>query len=178
MEEYPSNFDAYFNDHFSLRSLYNLWYAYISYALVKPEKPEKLIKAADDFYFDFKTAADLYMGGYMMYDNQLEELQDELARRKSYCEERGCQYYLVLIPSKYHVFKAQVPWSIQQHEAKYNRLDQIAESAEKAQIDFLDLRRVFEKENTEGFYHRLDNHWNQTGGMHAGIAINEMLRKD
>ncbi len=174
MENYPKEFEAYFNDHFNLRrTLLNL-YQWYKIKLLKESPSPKVIMGKDKWLY-YKNTVDQYRSGRHFREKELGRWRDYLLKRSNKLGKRGISYFFIIAPNKASVYPEYIP-------AKYNRIkedthmDQFVEYFMSSPgLAIIDLRSCLgEAKKRFRVYHHTDTHWN-----HIGIyfAYEDILKK-
>lgn len=104
----------------------------------------------------------------------VERWGDALVARQEWLRERGATYLLVAAPDKHSMYPRMLPrWLAPAPTA--TRLDQYAGYASiRPGLPFVDLRTALRPVSSAyPLYYALDSHWNEVGGLAAGIGIVE-----
>lgn len=104
----------------------------------------------------------------------VERWGDALVARQEWLRKRGAAYLLVVAPDKHSVYPRMLPRWLRPASTA-TRLDQYAGyAAIRPELQVLDLREALREESSAySLYYALDTHWNEVGGLAAGIATIE-----
>ena len=175
LDPFPSKYEKYYNDNFSIRSIMVKYYNIFNLEVFKKSPvPDQVIIGKDGWLFMADKEIDCYSGKHRFDDSELEAFKLELEYRKKYINDRGATFYFMIAPEKANIYSEKVPLSIY----KYNKqcwgeqlLTYLEKNSSIHPINIYDAMRANKKE--ELIYYKLDNHWNHLG---AFIVTNEILK--
>jgi hypothetical protein len=179
LDPYPTEYEKYYNDHFSLRNqLVRLKSSLIVNTLHKSPMPDKVVFGKEGWLYIVHNELAEYRGTNLIRPDVINDIVDEMKRRKDYLKVKNSKLYVVVAPTKYTVYPEYLPAYVDKIN-KTTRTDQIVTALRKNDIDILDLRPV--EINAKGkrpLYYKTDNHWNNLGAFTAYEAIIKWLKKD
>ena len=183
LKEFPKLFDNYYSDHFGLRDWFVKHYKIAKYGI--GDSPSKDVVIGKDGW--------LFLGsikkGYSRYfdpigdvrntnlysKEQLMEVSSHMNGLKSWLDDRGIEYVLVIAPNKHTIYFEQLPDYIYKVNEQ-SATDQLVEHLDEyTDITVVDLRSslIEEKQNYQ-LYYKTDTHWNHYA---ANIAQYEIMKK-
>ncbi len=173
---FPSQFEAFFDDHFGLRDQLVQLYALYSMALRSSSNPEVLL-GLDDwlFYINPKEGDSLedYRRNDPLTKEQLSSWKNILETKYRWLKQQGIPYVFVIVPDKYSIYPEYMPKHIRQ-VGKQTRLDQLMDYMKDSEVPVLDLRPALLQAKQQGqLFYKTDTHWNDFG---AAIAQYEIIR--
>ncbi len=174
LTEYPHQIDAYYADHFGLRSQLIRWH---SIALLEGLgiSPQSDVLAGRDGWLylrNYKTIDD-YRGLCPFAQAELEAWKRCLEERQQWLAARGIAYLFVLAPNKHSIYPEFLPGNLKRVRPQC-RADQFFEYLlAHSTVPLLDLRApLLQAKSRERLYHLTDTHWNGRG---AFVAYQQLL---
>ena len=178
--KFPSLFDRFYEDHFPFRSFLIKKF----YTVRKSIKDNpKVIIGVDDWIFlnssPFNTYAKSdntlgdFTGKTLLNDEDAKAFESKIEAQKKYFDERGIRFLIMIPPNKMTVYPEFTPKGYRKLRTMRSRYEQTEEAIRKADVPFINLKKLFEKEKGEyPLYYRTDTHWNDLG---AYIAFRNLL---
>jgi alginate O-acetyltransferase complex protein AlgJ len=180
IQTFPAQFEAYFNDHFGLRSSLVKLYSNILVNFFR-QSPKWLVVIGKKGWLFF--AGDNELAAFMGYHPNPPETyhrwKQVLEDRQNWLAAQGIQYLFVVPPNKSMVYQEFLPDRIQEKEqtSTLEKFNTILASAPEFK-GTVDLRAVLlAAKEKELVYHKSDTHWNLAGGYAAYSAIITHLGK-
>ncbi len=172
---YPKRFEAWFNDHFGLRTALIHGHSRVKVSLLGVSTHQKValgnngwLYYSGDVMDDFRGVRRLGHEGLVYWQRFLEGKRDWLAAR-------GVRYLFVVAPNKQSIYPEFIP-------ARHTRvgtpmLDQLlAHLKRNSDLEILDLRPALAAAKQTGrLYDKTDSHWNERGAYIAYQAMMERL---
>jgi alginate O-acetyltransferase complex protein AlgJ len=174
LDPFPAQYEKYYNDTFTVRSLMIRYYNFINIVLFKKSPvPDQVIIGNNGWLFMAGTEKDAYTGKNPLTALELNTIKTELEYRKKYLNERGCKFYFLIAPTKANIYSENLPPTI----FKFNSLSWaeqlIGYLNQHGDVKPLDVLNVLRKnKDIYPVYYKLDNHWTEFG---AFFAVNEFL---
>lgn len=180
-DEYPAQFEAFFNDHLAFRSNMVKARNLAKYSLFGVSTGPEAAVGKDGFLF--------FMGDNMervckverpLTQRQLDDWTAAIVERQHLFDKHGIKYMFVVVPEKPSVYPDKVP-SVLSPVRKVSGIDQLQQALHSvpggAQVSFFNLL----KEETEGrqtrdTYLKTDSHWNAFGALLGYQAVMKQLR--
>lgn len=180
LDPYPSKFEKYYNDNFSLRSLIIKYYNLLTLKLFKKSPlPDNVIIGNNGWLYLAGNEMKTYIGKERLSILQLEEWRTELENQKRYLEKRGCKFYFMVTPSKANIHSENIPYAYYQFNAQ-SWGEQLIEYLQKySDINVISLYESFKdlKKHNQ-LYYKIDNHWNKKGAFFAANIVCERINRD
>ncbi len=177
LDTYPNKYDAWYNDHFGLRSVGLKAYNDFSYFFLKRSPdPKSAILGKEGWLFQGRDI-DIYKGTKRLTTDELERLEVEFKKRWEFLNNHNCKFIFVVIPTKKIIYPEYLPDGYFQY-SKRTMTDQFIEMLKtKTKVDVIDLRPVIlnAKKNHPVLYHKMDNHWNDYATFYAYKAITDHI---
>lgn len=176
LDIFPSEFNKYFNDNFSLRShLIKIYNTFILSAFEKSPIPEQMFFGKDGYLFLGGNELLSFRGKDILSNNELLTFKKEFEYREKYLAKRNCKFYVLIAPNKAAIYYDKVPGNIVRIY-KDSWGEQLTHYLEKnSTITTVNLFTAFKKiKDTTPLYYKLDNHWNNLGGYYG---VSEFLNK-
>lgn len=176
-KEYPTDYEAYFNDHLPFRNQLIQTKNWFSYFVLKDSPSEKVVIGKNDWLFYEETVAD-YKGNNYFSDKELEIIKKNLEEAKNYFSSKGIEFLVFIGPNKNAIYPEQMPDYYD--EKPLSRTDLLVQYLH----DTTDVKVIYPKENLVSvknenselyLYYHLDTHWNFAGGyIGAKALLNEL----
>ncbi len=176
LREFPSSFEAFYNDHFGFREQFVYLYNVLNVRLgVSPT--EKVIVGKEGWFFyanpeDGNVLQD-YRNNDPLTEDELAAWQADLEQKHRWLQAQGISYLFVIVPNKHTVYSEYLPNTITK-VGQQSRADQlIARLAANTEVPVLDLRPVMLAAKGSGplLYNKNSTHWNAWGANIAQHAI-------
>ncbi|MGQ8337677.1 alginate O-acetyltransferase AlgX-related protein [Sunxiuqinia sp. A32] len=173
LDNYPKQYDSYFNDHFGLRPLGLEAYNNFSYFFLKKSPaPKKAILGKDGWLFQGKDM-EHYRGSVRLTESELKKLELEFIKRDNYLKQQNCKFIFIIVPTKKEIYPEYLPDEYFRY-SQYTMTDQLLKMLKtKTNVDVIDLRPIIKnaKKSHPILYHKMDNHWNDIASLYAYKAI-------
>jgi len=167
--------DAWFEDHFGLRSTLVRWYGETRVYLFDVSPTPSVIKGRDGFYYyaDDQAVED-YVSENPFTAPALANWREALVRARQWLEARRIAYLFFVAPDKHVIYPEHMPASIRRI-GPVSRTDQFYTSL--MDLGFLvDVRPpLFREKVRERVFQKTDTHWNDRGAFVAYTAIIETI---
>jgi alginate O-acetyltransferase complex protein AlgJ len=180
-EAFPSQFEAFFDDHFGLRD--QLEQLYSLFSLDLGSSPNLRVTVGGDGYLFYTDPSD---GNSLEdYRNNDPLTPEELARWKWFLEtrylslkEKGIGYMFVIAPEKQTIYGEHFP-SRFTRVGKQSRLDQLLEVMKNSPVPILDLRfALLQAKGLGPLYYKTDTHWNDLGASVAQFDVAKYVAQE
>jgi len=182
LDKFPSDFNKYYNDNFSVRFLLIKWHSIFTlYFLKKSPIPDKLIIGKNNWLFLAGNELDPYKGKNGLTNDELEKFKKEFEYRKQYLQKRGCKFYVLIAPIKGAIYPEMMPENIFRINEKSwgEQLTNYLE--ENSDVNTINLYATFKSLKSkvkDPLYFKLDNHWNSVGAYYAATEFLNKVHKD
>jgi len=179
LDPFPSQYDSYFNDHFSLRNQILAWHATINFKYFnKSPLPEKVFFGKKDWLFLMKDEFEEYRRTNQFSTEDMEKIVNEMVYRKKYLDDKNISLLFVIAPIKYNIYPEYLPTGLNYFN-KPSRSHEVRDALIQNGINTLDLTNMLIQEKSdELLYYKTDNHWNKLGGFYASRAIIDEIRQE
>ena len=174
LEQFPSGFEAYYNDHFGFRRMHLLFNNYIKAKMLKSSPVSKVLIGKDNWlYITRLHQIEDFQGLRKPEPIQLEAWKAYFQNKRDWLAKHNIKYLYVIAPNKQTIYPEYMPYYINKIEDK-TQLDHLLAYLDGGFADeILDLRiPLLEARKKEQVYYRCDTHWNQKG---AYIAYKNIL---
>jgi len=178
LQSIPGKLDAFFNDHFGLRSDLIRLNNRLKSQFHVSGSPEILIGKDDWLYLAKNHNVLNQFRGFDRFSNQsLSNWIDAIKWRADWLTHRQIPFFLVIAPNKHSIYPEFLPDYL--IPVAYTRLDQLSSSLnDGSDFEFIDLRSTLQKAKTkQRVYHKTDSHWNQFGSFNAYLAVMARIQK-
>jgi hypothetical protein len=180
LDPFPSEYEKYYNENFSIRSLMVKSFNSMNIALFnKSPLPDKVVIGREGWLFMAETERESYQGINRFTQAEMETLSKELEYRKKYLEERGIRFYFMVAPMKAAIYPEYMPSTVY----RINRQtwgEQLVEYLEEhcliKPVNVYDVLRS--EKGDELLDYKLDNHWNQLGAFYSAREFFRRLQED
>ncbi|MBN2805529.1 MAG: hypothetical protein JXR22_02640 [Prolixibacteraceae bacterium] len=180
LDRFPTEFNDYYNDNFSLRPIGVKIYNRFNYFFLKKSPDDsKAILGKDNWIFQGKDL-DYYRGLERFSASEQQKIKNEIQRRTNYLKSLNCKLLIVIIPTKKEIYQEYVPAEYFKY-TNHTATDQFIDlTAETENLHVIDLRPVLTKAKSiyPEIYHRYDHHWNDYGAYAAYDTIVGYLQKN
>ena len=172
---YPSEYEAYFNDHFGFRKWLINWHNRMKTKWLGEVSSRRMVKGKEGWYFFTgdkilehccRATEPFSQDELVQWQRKVEQWRDRLVKQE-------IPFLLVIVPNKHTVYSEYLPDWITRIGDK-SRLEQLVDHLKKhSDIELLDLRDALLTAKKDGrLHHRTDTHWNDRGSY---IAYREIM---
>jgi len=173
--KWPTEFTAYYGDHFGLRSKLIRWHAVAVYRGLGMSPSDKVLVGRDGwlYYADDYSLED-YRSLVPFKQEELEQWKKVLEERQDWLAQRGAKFMLVLACDKYVIYPEFLPAGMRRTDAPY-RVDVLADYLKKnSRVPVVSLHEpLVEAKKHDRLYQRTDTHWNDRG---AYVGYREIVK--
>jgi hypothetical protein len=176
-KQYATEFQLYFNDNFSLRSLLLSIHGQIEYSLFGLAR--EVIIGRDGWLTDKKILEEHLPQLDQIDDQQIQAGILQIKRLQHWLASRHIKFYVVIIPVKPTIYSEKFPDKYKR-KAFHLGIDKFQSALKNNDIPFIDLYKIFEKEakKNQNLYYKTDMHWNTYGISVAAKSIIDRLSSD
>lgn len=175
IENFPNEYQLYFNDNFGFRSLLVKGNFFLRYELLRVSTSENVV-VGDKGWLYYTGDRDLndYRGITQYTDDQLRRSVHALQLKKNWLAQQGIHYLLVIPPNKSTIYPEYLPTGYKRVRVATGLDDFVNFVKKNSDLEVLDLRcPLLEKKQERNLYFRTDTHWNNYG---AFIAYQEIIK--
>jgi hypothetical protein len=183
LEVWPRMFDAWYADHFGLRStLIRASNALELLALGESPTTEIVVGPEHWMFTTRDRAVEVFRGADPFTERELELWAQVLSDRRAWCEARGVRYVFAIAPNKEAIYPDR--WPAHLDKVGPTRREQLVEFVRgRADVPLLDLTAALERARrdfaSEGdVYFQLGTHWNDRGALYAYQALLEHAARE
>jgi alginate O-acetyltransferase complex protein AlgJ len=179
-DDFPGEYEQYYNDHFTIRSLLVKYYDFIKVRLFKiSPNPDQVIIGQDDWLFKGGNEIDAFQGNHPFELSELEAFRLELEFRQKYLEAQNCKFYFLITPVKACIYPEKVPSNLT-HLEKQSWGEQLIHYLNyHSKLKPIDIYNTFKTVGKkELIYYKLDTHWNRLGAFYAANIILARIHSD
>lgn len=177
-EDFPAQFENYWNDHFGFRGalIYGLRVARAR-CLHAATFGHVLIGRASWLFFMPQTVGTDTATIRPFTEDELDRWQQVLEHRRDWLQERGCRYVFFIAPDKQTIYPEKV--SARYRPRRYtSRLDQLLSHLRErhSRVEVVDIRpALLAAKEQERLYHITDSHWNDCGAFYGYHHLTSVL---
>jgi alginate O-acetyltransferase complex protein AlgJ len=163
--------DAWFEDHFGLRSTLVRWYGETRLFLLHVSPTTTVVAGRDGFFFYADDSAiDDYVSQDPLTPAAIANWRSALVRASRWLQARSIGYVFLIAPDKHVIYPEMMPPTINRIGAM-TRADQLYGSIRDLGF-VVDVRpALFDARSRERIYQKTDTHWNDRGAFVAYTAI-------
>jgi alginate O-acetyltransferase complex protein AlgJ len=166
---------AWFNDHFGLRSTFIRWHGISRYAWLHMSPMPHVLLGADGwlFYAEDGAIEDMAQAEPFTAD-ELAAWRATVTRTRDWLQARGIAYVFTVAPDKHAIYPEAIPPTVRRI-GHSSRTDQLLEALADTGVT-IDVRpALLEAKPRERLYHQTDTHWNARGAYAAyGVLVDRL----
>ena len=164
--EFPAQYEAWFSDHFGLRSDLVTAYGDLTNKVFGVSSEADVIIGKNDWLYFAKTIPDA-TNVRTLSDTEIRHIAHNLKLLSDYAASKGTKFVFAPAPNKASIYPQYLP-------ARYlktgdeNNLDALYRELARTDVTVCDWRGVLREQAAHGsyqLYHKLDTHWNGDGAM-------------
>ncbi|MDO4568579.1 MAG: hypothetical protein Q4B99_06445 [Clostridia bacterium] len=175
-EEFPMDFDAYFEDHFGFREEMVTLVNSMTVAALGDALNDDVVIGSGGMYYYAETLDD-YTGTGRLSDAELKCAARVIAMLSEHAEAAGAEFSFAIAPNKNSIYPEYMPFYIVRSTETGNR-ERLGEYLIQLGVDYIDLyAALVEAKAAAGdalVYHLHDTHWNMRGAVHY---YRELMRR-
>ena len=161
---YFSELEAWFSEHFALRSELVTAYGTLSRSVFGVSPEPDVIIGKDGWLYYAETVDDI-TGVQTCTDREIAHMRHNLELMQEYTEAHGAKLIVAVAPDKGSIYPQHLPARYLQTGGK-NNLDALYEALKPTGISVCDWRGALQSHaGDRQLYHKLDTHWNNDGAM-------------
>jgi len=170
---FPKQFNAYFPDHFGLRSTCVTAYTALIYYTLNDSVNEQVMAGKNGWLYFGPTLKD-YTAINTLTDLQIDRIVKTLVQQEAYLSSLGITFLFTIAPNKSSIYPEHMS-ARYQPQLQQNNLHKLSKALEKETIHYVDLLESLRAaKHKHQVYHTKDTHWNNIG---ARIAAQTLLNK-
>ncbi len=177
LDEFPKQFEAFYNDHFGFRQALVKWYNRVRVGWLRVSPSEWVLVGDRGWLFQGGGPHIRDMRNDWPYgEGELAQWAQVLTAKKDWLAARGVEYLFVVAPNKPVIYREHLPAAINRVRAQ-SRADQLITHLTKhTDVPVLDLRPVLlQAKSILRTYHKTDTHWNDFGAYQGYRAVMQRL---
>lgn len=176
-QEFPTDFENYFNDHFGLRENLIRLFRFLEVKVFRVSRAGNVVFGEDGWLFEAggQQIADM-RNNWPFKPAELAEWARVLEEKHAALRERGIEYLFVFAPNKHLLYPDKLPASVNRVRG-ISRVDQLVDYLSRhTDVPILDLRpALLEAKKRLRPYHKTDTHWNDWGAYAGYRSIVDRL---
>ncbi len=184
-ENFPHEYDEYWDDNFGFRNNYVLVNSYVNYKFFsRSVVPEKVHVGKGGWLYPVQDESlPVYRGQNQYPAEKLVSFYDEIKKRRDYLKEKGIAYYIFLVPTKASVYPEYVGSKYQAFDlpdsvlARTEQLMDFLKTTDVADNIFYMKDTLMSLKKKHHLYYKNDHHWNSLGAKYAAGFMLEKLQK-
>tara|TARA_R110002033_G_scaffold98637_1_gene146972 strand:+ start:5467 stop:7125 length:1659 start_codon:yes stop_codon:yes gene_type:complete len=170
-EEFPKEFETYYNDNFGLRNDMVEWSSKLKINIFhsSPRPKEVQFGKSQFLFYNKEEVFDSYTNRNLMTPESLNAYGEKIIKRKNKLDSMGIQYVCGFWPNKHTIYPELLPYSMSsQIKGNISLADQLVHYFKEKKMPFFDIRNdLLALKNGGLLYHKLDTHWNNRGAFFA-----------
>jgi len=176
-QEFPKNFDAYYNDFFGFREGLIAGNNFIKARVLGSSSSSLVILGKYPWLFFGNE--DGYYRSRLFTSGELRKIKQILEGRRNWLASQGIHYIFAIAPNKPTIYPEFLPDAVK-YIPSYTRLDQLTEYLqENSDLEIVDLRTELRNAKTRyRVYEKTDTHWNEVGAYFAYRALINRAKKN
>lgn len=180
INDFPGEYEAYHNDNFSLRQRAVKWYNWLVFNVFrKSPLPNKVTLGRNGWLYMAGTEYECFDGSNNLTDKELNNIRKELEYRKEYHEARGRKFYFMVAPVKANIYPEFLPDGSAAQNTPGLGESLIAYLNKESSVKPINIFPLLRRQKQKGqLYYKLDNHWNEKGGLVAAEYILQILSEE
>ncbi len=181
LDNFPNDFDNYFNDNFSFRSpLLKIFHEIKFNVFNIPPDRDDLVFGDDGWYFLGGDEKRIYEGRENFSDGELKMFKNLWNERLDFLESKNIKSYWLICPTKYQVYDEKLPNKVRKSTTE-NRTALLTKYLQKnsPNIEIINPITFLKNKKSLGpMYFKLDNHWNDRAGYEISKLLVSIIQKD
>ena len=176
LDPFPKKYDAFYEDHFSLRFRLVDFYSELQFRFFKVSPiPELALLGKDDWFFFAGNEQDSYLGNHRISPAELDSFRLELEYRRDFVEKLGGEMYFFIAPVKNNIYTEYQPSTAYPLFSDCWGEQILQHLNDRSSIKTLNVYPMLrERRKEELLYYKRDNHWTPYG---AFLVANEVLSR-
>lgn len=180
---FPSKFDAFYNDAFPLRSYLIKRF----HKLKKKIKDDpKVIAGLENWMFFNSSPESVYAktgnilgdftGKTLLNDADKKAFTRHMACQREFFKKRGIRLIVMVPPNRMPLYSEYLPEAYRKQGVAYGRYEQVKDVLNDLNIEFIDLKNLFQKNKDKGqLFFKTDTHWTRLGAHYGFDALTRTM---
>jgi len=181
LDPFPKQFEAYFNDHFGLRTQLVYCYNYFRKQVLKiNDAKSSVLVGKNDYLYWASEELPQHKNFKPFTKAELNKLVQGFKKRSEWLQQKGIKFYVIFPPVKARIYPEYLPFSFASFGAK-PKADQLYDALKKElpTLNIVDVRNLLKVERTNcSTYPKTDNHWTDYGAFLASTELSKYIQKD
>jgi hypothetical protein len=181
LDNFPEEFDNYFNDNFSFRTPLLKIFHEIKFKVFNiPPDRDDLVFGDDGWYFLGGEEKRIFEGRENFSNEELERFKTLWDERLDYLEAENIKTYWLICPTKYQIYDDKLP-NMTRKSPTENRTTLLTKYLQKnnPKIKIINPISFLKNKKSEGpMYFKLDNHWNDKAGYEISKLLLSTIQTD
>ena len=182
LQEFPGQFEAYYNDHFGFREVLTRWYSRVRVQGLADSTNNKVALGKDGWLYYGGQPMAAYRGEYQVSTSVLFMAQALIEGKRDWLSQQGIRYLFVVAPSKQSIYPEYLRHS--DRKQRDNLTDRfVAHMATYSDVPVLDLRQPLLQHKPaipatpdNMLFSKTDSHWSGLGAYYGYAAILRRLK--
>lgn len=170
-QNFLSDMGDYFQEHFAFRQQFVSMNAAIYGKIFGVSTTDQVLIGKNNWMYYTGTLND-YQSENLLSDRGIKNAVHNLKLIQNYVNARGSKFIFAIAPNKNSIYDENMPYYYRGSDVS-NNYERLIPELEKAGIQYVDLKSVFQKSD-EILYLERDSHWNNKGAV---LAYNEIMGK-
>ncbi|WP_164732246.1 alginate O-acetyltransferase AlgX-related protein [Flagellimonas oceanensis] len=173
IDEYPLQFENYFNDNFGFRDKMISYGGIIKAKIfnTSPREERVIVGNNDMLFYWVDPSRHSYYNNNPFPNNSLEHLGSMLYNASIKADSINADFYVSIYPDKHSVYGENIPYRFSRKEKQpLERVKQLEKFLANTSIDFVPQKQEileFKTKTNLPLYFKLDSHWNSLGSFKA-----------
>lgn len=174
LEQYPLQFEAFYNDHFGYRRKLIDWLNNMRVRWLQSSSSPRVCLGKEGWlYYEYEPLGNDYTTHRPFTVEELERWRRILESRRDWLKERGIPYIFLIAPDKQSIYPEMLPRVLRRRARHSSKLDQLCNYLkENSDVEVLDLREPLRLAKTQRrVFFISDSHWNDHGAYVAYCVL-------
>lgn len=175
INEFPSEWEKYFNDHVPFRNLFVSINSHIKFYLFKDSPNDGIVIGNDNWLFIKKNEIESYKKINVYNEGTLEAAAEYFSVVSDYCKDNGAELIIFIAPDKAEIYPEKVPKYVIKLDKPKNKAEAFADYINSntdvkvvyPKNDMIETKKIIK----EDLYYSFDAHWNQVGAYVGTKAL-------
>lgn len=180
LDNFPTDFEAFYNDNFSFRSpLHSLYHDLKHYVYQVSPDENQIIIGKDGYYYLGKEEKEIFEGRKEFSKLEMFQFYKVWNERMEYFNSKNIKTYWLICPTKYRIYPEKLPYNVYSGK-EINRTTTLTNYLhEKLPFFILDPTDKLKRSKIkESLFFRYDNHWNMRAGAIVSEYVLRHIQKD